>query len=74
MILTGSEEDCEVSDLGVSPNAEGVVVDQSVEDMDSTDWVVPPITVCLASCDERRTVPMRYFRIGLRQRLQRSIS
>ena len=36
-------------------------MDRSVEDADSTDWVVPPITVCLASCDERHTAPMRYF-------------
>ena len=30
------------------------VVDWSIEDADSTDWVVPLITVRLASCDERR--------------------
>ena len=36
-------------------------MDRSVEDTDSTDWVVPPITVRLASCDERRTVPTRYL-------------
>ena len=70
MILTGSEMDCEVGDLGVGPNTEGVVVDQSVEDADSTNWVVPPITICLALCDEQCAVLMRYFRIGLRQRLQ----
>ena len=74
MILTGGEKDCDVSDLGVGPNTEGVVMDQSVEDVDSTDWVVPPITICLALCDEQRTVLMRYLRIGLRRRLQQSIS
>ena len=29
-------------------------MDRSVEDADSTDWVVPPITIRLASCDEWR--------------------
>ena len=36
-------------------------MDRSVEDADSTDWVVPPITVRLASCDERCTAPTRYL-------------
>ena len=36
-------------------------MDQSVEDADSTNWVVPPITVRLASCDEWRTAPTRYL-------------
>ena len=61
MILTGGEKDRDIGDLGVSPNTEGIVVDRSVEDTDSTDWVVPPITVCLASCDEWHTAPTRYF-------------
>ena len=61
MIPTGGEKDRNVSNLGVSPNDEGIVMDQSVEDVDSTDWVVPPITVCLASCDEQHTAPTRYF-------------
>ena len=74
MIPTGGEKDCDVSNLGVGPNAEGVVVDWSVEDTDSTDWVVPLITICLALCDEWHTALTRYFRIGLGQRLQRSIS
>ena len=61
MIPTSGEKDRKVGKLGVGPKAEGVVVDQSVEDTDSTDWVVPPITVCLASCDEQHTAPTRYF-------------
>ena len=69
-----SEKDCDVGDLGVGPNNEGIVMDRLVEDADSTNWVVPLITICLASCDERRTAPMRYFRIRLGQRLQQSIS
>ena len=36
-------------------------MDQLVEDADSTDWVVPPITVSLALCDERCTALMRYL-------------
>ena len=36
-------------------------MDQSVEDADSTNWVVPLITIRLASCDERCTAPMRYL-------------
>ena len=36
-------------------------MDRSVEDADSTDWVVPLITVHLALCDERRTAPTRYL-------------
>ena len=49
MILTGGEEDHEVSNLGVGPNA------------DSTDWVVPLITICLASYDGWHCTLARYF-------------
>ena len=74
MIPTGSEKDRDIGNWGVGPNAEGVVMDWLVEDVDSTDWAVPLITICLASCDEQCTAPTRYFRIGLGWRLQQSIS